>query len=814
MLNIAFNESRKKQHLIVETYEGSIPHLKSRQYSGPIRNTNINKISIPDNLSSLDFEVIKRYLNSPENIQISKHQYLLNPSMLPELAVVASLGCLFYKEHKKPMYQVDSVKICDKLPIGAISLQGVAIYGETNEIKLSIDSHHKEGIPVRQLAEAYVDLKKTNHELRLVFDYGSCSIPYDSINKTHFDRNTVIRNYAFESSVLLILRKNHWKHFADSIFIHTGNSFQRNLLSLIENGIKVYTKEKKPVVKANYSDLHISYDMDWFQMEGRITINQEEISIGKFLSLIKQNSQWIELCDGIIPVPKVFNTVANIVKIHHDLALIPKTEFITVATIVHDLSLNAIDGISKIVDYENIDLIIDKKFLSILKHYQITGTKWLLALHESKFGGCLADDMGLGKTIQTIAYLSDLRMDNSTSLIVAPKTLLSNWEREFMRFSPTTNVLIYHGVNRFIPKNFPKIILTTYGTLLNDIEILKKHTFTNLIVDEAQFIKNPNAKKHRAIKLIKAETRIILTGTPIENNIKEYWGLMKFINPQFFRSIDPLKKSTNCFKEIETVRKLTSPFLLRRTKQDILVDFPEKNIQTIYCEMEGSQSELYNMMLKSIQYELASKGSRFEVKTGDIVLKGLLCLQEICCHPQLLDRELNPLNCNKSIKFDLLLELLDRLQGAGHKIVVFSRFTRMLKIIEAQLREKNSTYFYLDGKTDNRIDIVDKFEGSEEGVFLISLTAGGTGLNLTSADTVIIYDPWWNPAVEEQAQDRVYRIGQTKNVTVYKLIVSDTIEEKVQLLQKKKIELSDQLLDGHEIPTHLTINEMRKLIEG
>ena len=811
VLNINFDESCKLQNLVIETYEGHIPHLKSKQYSGPLRNTNINGLTTPDNLSPSDFELIKSYLNNSENIQIDKHRYLLKSSTLPELVNLAQLGCLFYKKRKNPMFQVCLVRICDQLPVDAIPLRGASIRGKKNEIELTVDQHYNEHAFIVGIAKAYVDLKKCDHRLQLIFDYDGRLIKYP-FTKEKSSGNEEPRNYALEADAQTSLREANW-HYAEDAFVYAGKSFQNDLLSLVDKGIKVYTQEKKPISKGDFSNIHVSYGIDWFEVEGSISVGQNKINVGDLLDLTHRNSQWVEVNGTVLAIPKTLRSTIAEGGHSRDGISLPKYRAGTAIELAHDLNKGVVDGLSKLVDCENARLSINKDIMAVLRPYQITGVKWLLALRKSGFGGCLADDMGLGKTLQAIAYLSDSSMNDSINLIVVPKTLLTNWEREFKKFPSGANVYTYHGANRCVPKNAPKIILTTYGTLLHDIEKLKRMAFTNLIVDEAQFIKNPNAKSHRAISMIQAETKIILTGTPVENNIKEYWGLMRLINPEVFEGVDPFKRGLEGGEAVSRIRNLTSPFLLRRTKREVLIDLPEKRVQTIYCDMGDSQSQLYRLMLRSIQHEIASEGSRFQIKTGSVVLKGLLYLQEICCHPQLLSNELNPMRCNESVKLDLLLELLGELRDAGHKVVVFSRFTRMLRIIERKLTKSHFPYYYLDGKTENRIEVVDEFEKNEEGVFLISLKAGGTGINLVSADTVILYDPWWNPAIEEQAQDRVFRIGQTKNVMVYKLIVSGTIEEKVQLLQDEKRELYGRLLDGHDLPVPITVDEMLKLLE-
>lgn len=438
--------------------------------------------------------------------------------------------------------------------------------------------------------------------------------------------------------------------------------------------------------------------------------------------------------------------------------------------------------------------------------------KWLLSLRKNGFGGCLADDMGLGKTLQVISYFSDKSQLGTNALIVVPKTLIENWNREFKKFAPDISTYVYHGIGRNLADALNcRVIITTYGTLLNDIELINECNFDHLIIDEAQNIKNSRSKAYRAVKAVRAKTRIIMTGTPLENNIQEYWGLMKIANPTEL-SYKMIMNGLSEEQIIEKVKRLTSPFLLRRFKKDVIDDLPEKEERIVYCSFDDDQRKLYNKLLESIKYEIDRKADRYEIKSNSIILSGLMYLQEVCCHPRLIPKEYNSEMCFESAKLDQLLLMVDELYAAGHKIVIFSRFTRMLEIINKEFIKRHFNIFYLDGSTKDRQSVVDDFEESDEGVFLISLKAGGVGLNLISADTAILYDPWWNPAVEKQAEDRIYRIGQKKKVTVFKLIAAGTIEEKVQTLQETKKKLFDDVIEGNDIPQNITMKDIRNLL--
>lgn len=455
--------------------------------------------------------------------------------------------------------------------------------------------------------------------------------------------------------------------------------------------------------------------------------------------------------------------------------------------------------ISNINKFFNSDeqIKIPEDISSILRPYQIEGVTWLERMYKAGLGACLADDMGLGKTIQAISVLKiHSGSDHSApKLVIAPKSLLYNWKNEINKFASNLSVLIYHGNTRTIDVkdlNSNTVLLTTYGTALNDLEILRKIVFDIVVVDEIQFIKNYNSKSFKAIACLKRNMTIGLSGTPFENNITELWSIMNVLNNSIFKSKTTFINLSNS-EEFKKINKMISPFVLRREKKDVLKDLPEKNETVLKVEMEQAQEQLYNSLRIKILDEIKRLPSRYEIKTSADILKGLLLLRQAACHPLLLSSGMNPEHCAESAKFDLLKERVVSLVSANEKVIIFSQFTSMLKIIEDWLKNEKIKYYYLDGQTNHRQELVDDFENSKEGVFLISLKAGGVGLNLTSCHYVILYDPWWNPATEKQAADRVYRIGQTKNVFVYKLITRNTIEEKIQQLQEKKTFISDSI---------------------
>ena len=812
ILNINFNESKRKNRLVIETYEGTIPNLKSKQYSGPLRNVNINGISSVDNLTSIELNMIKTFLNNEKNTQIKKYQYLISKSNSFELGQIANMGCLFSKEKENPMYQIESIIYDFQKNINYKKVNGLYYCCKRSVLNLYVENFNDEEVIKKIIPQVYVNLNESTYPLELVFNYDNYLINYTSRDRSVLERDRY-RNYGFEKKIVDIIKSLGWKYQKTEGFNYIGKNISDDITKLINYDIIVFTNDRKKISIGDFSDIHVSYNIDWFEIKGQVQVDDAKYDISNLINLKKRRENWVEINNNIIFIPKLFNLKTIKTDKKSKVIILDKKYVSDAIGFANEINGRFVNNINKYLGYEDININLDCSIKDILKPYQLIGVKWMISLKKNGFGGCLADDMGLGKTLQIIAFLSDESMNNSCNLIVVPKTLLLNWEREIKKFLPRAKLYIYHGADRKSEEFFNyNIILSSYGTILNDIELIKNFTFENLIIDEAQYIKNSRSKIYNAIKKIKTDTRFLLTGTPIENNIKEFWGLMRLVNPEVLESYTMLSKKYTTDKIVEIVKRITAPFLLRRLKKDVLYNLPKKQEQVLYCRMEGDQLILYEKLLESIRYEILRKNDRFEIKSNSVMLNGLLYLQEVCCHPLLLNKDLNLTGCIESAKLDLLNELLISLYESNHKIVIFSRFTKMLKIIEKNIISLHMNYYYLDGKTKNRMEIVDQFENSAQGVFLISLKAGGTGINLISADTVIIYDPWWNPAIEKQAEDRVYRIGQKNNVMIYRLIVENSIEEKIQKLQQEKNDLYSEVLDGHKMPISITAEIMERLI--
>lgn len=467
--------------------------------------------------------------------------------------------------------------------------------------------------------------------------------------------------------------------------------------------------------------------------------------------------------------------------------------------------------ISEIEDrHIDINTKIPKKLNTELRTYQKIGYKWLKTLEQYKMGGILADDMGLGKTVQVLtvilSYIQENKEKAKNSIIVCPSSLTLNWYNEIQKFTPTIKTLVISGdylerKRKIETINNYQIVITSYDSLKRDIDLYTQYNFKYIVADEAQYIKNNNTKNSKAVKLINAETKFALTGTPIENSLSELWSIFDFIMPGYLYKYKKFKElyeipiiKNQDEEKMNKLKKQIEPFILRRTKSEVLTELPDKTVTILSNEMKEEQYSIYMSYMAQardeIMYQIDMKG--FE-KSQIKILSLLMRLRQICCHPKLFLSEYT----GESSKLNQCIEIIQDAVLGGHKILLFSSYTSMFEIIEEQLKKLEINYLKLTGQTKvgERIKLVDEFNTNKNiKVFLISLKAGGTGLNLTGADMVIHYDPWWNLSAENQATDRTYRIGQKKNVQVYKLITKNSIEEKIYELQQKKAKLIDNML--------------------
>ncbi len=473
------------------------------------------------------------------------------------------------------------------------------------------------------------------------------------------------------------------------------------------------------------------------------------------------------------------------------------------------LYLDAVDGVKKdaafteyINEIKRIEGIIPPELEDIIRSYQRDGVTWLKQLSAMGLGGILADDMGLGKTLQVIAFICGEK-PKSPTLVITPSALTYNWLNEINRFMPNETAIIIDGSRAEREKLIQGIadyrfVITSYPLLRRDIGLYKELEFDYCFIDEAQHIKNAKTMNAQSVKKIRAKHKFALTGTPVENSLMELWSIFDFVMCDYLYSAREFRSryeqpviKENDEKARADLKAKIHPFILRRMKTDVLNELPEKIENVVYAELTAEQKQMYLAYLalaKQQMPELLSEGGSGRMK----ILTILMRLRQICCHPRLFDENYK----KDSGKLNLLIELIENTIAAGHRLLVFSQFTSMLEIVCAELKERKISYFYLDGKTPSyeRAEFADRFNGGERDVFLISLKAGGTGLNLTGADTVIHYDPWWNPAVTEQASDRAYRIGQTRAVQIIRLAARGTIEEKILKLQETKRLLAEDIV--------------------
>jgi SNF2 family DNA or RNA helicase len=465
-------------------------------------------------------------------------------------------------------------------------------------------------------------------------------------------------------------------------------------------------------------------------------------------------------------------------------------------------------------------------FIGELRPYQKTGLGWLHFLQDFRLGGCLADDMGLGKTIQVLAMLQERRERPADdkgrrppSLAIVPRSLVFNWIEEAKRFTPDLRVLDYTGLQRSgLIDDFDAndLVITTYGTMQRDIVKLKDVRFDYAILDESQAIKNSHSQRAKACRLLKADHRLAMTGTPVENHLGELWSLLEFLNPGMLGTAsvfqDLSKKVSGDDDGLALLRRALGPFILRRTKQQVLTELPQKTEQTLHCDLEGPQRKRYDELRTYYRAVLAERIAKTGMAKAKIhVLEALLRLRQAAIHPGLIDKQALD---EPSAKLDVLMEQLREIIAEGHKALVFSQFTSFLAIVRNRLDREKLVYEYLDGRTRQRQQHVERFQSDPEcPLFLISLKAGGHGLNLTAADYVFILDPWWNPAVEAQAIDRAHRIGQERHVFAYRLIARDTVEEKIVELQNSKRDLADAIIsaDGNVL-SRLTSEDLELLL--
>lgn len=679
------------------------------------------------------------------------------------------------------------------------------------------------------------ELNESNLMIRPQFTYEDIVVDYGEeryhVEETGERIRIINRNSESEKKVYEYLRTFHttfsnqrnnqyyYLHFDDVMKKGWFVSFLRKIQ---EEGYAVQGLQN--LQKFRYSthipkfSITASSKIDWFDLKVTIQWGDQMVSLKEIRQAILNKQDTIMLEDGTLGhIPEEWisqyslllrtgtekNGTLRVSKLHYTL-LEDILDKIGDNTVKQDIETRK----RKLLEYDSIEKAsLSGEIKASLRPYQQSGFHWLQALDDLGWGGCLADDMGLGKTLQTISFLQFLKekYPGSTQLVVCPTSLIFNWENEIQKFCPTLKYYTHHGTQReFTKEHFNEydIVLTTYGVVRNDVEHLSEYLWQYIILDESQAIKNPDARATKAVQQLRSVNRVILSGTPVQNNTSDLYAQFNFLNPgllgsreffnrEFAHPIDKLGSK----EKTQHLRKMIYPFILRRTKEQVAKDLPDKTITVLWCTMEAEQRKLYNQYRDGYRNRLLKKIEEQGIeKSGMDVLEGLLRLRQICDHPNLVEKLED--NIKPSVKIEELVREVKENAGA-HKFLIFSQFTEMLKLIQKEFEESGVDHCYLDGSTslDGRREQVEQFQQDEsKKAFLISLKAGGVGLNLTVADYVYIVDPWWNPSAEQQAIDRAHRIGQKRKVFAYKMICKDTVEEKILQLQQKKKMLADDLI--------------------
>ncbi len=607
-------------------------------------------------------------------------------------------------------------------------------------------------------------------------------------------------------------------------------------------------------------ELRIDQKIDWFDIDGTIRFGEFEFSFKKLRNYILTGNNEFLLPDGsigIIPDDWFvhYEDLFQYSKDESNTLRLDRHHYHVLSTASAEQSehiLKNLPLLNRLNEKPEVDL--PQSLQANLRTYQTEGYSWLHYLYQNRLGGCLADDMGLGKTLQAIALLCKiyegknmhrpkLKHDDTQlslftsqvsetipdedllpSLIVLPTSLIHNWANELKRFSPGLRFLVYHGIDRTKRKQTRNqfyrnhLVLTSYGTIRNEIEHLNTFPFHYIILDEAQNIKNPDSKIFASVRQLKSNHRLIITGTPIENSLQDLWAQFTFINPgflgnnSFFKNkyLVPIEKGGN-EKQTEKLKSLIQPFILRRTKSEVAKDLPPLTIQTRYCTMDEAQAKLYSEYKQVFRNSILSLQEKNELhQSGMLILKGILHLRQLANHPLLVEADYS----ESSGKLDAVIELLESLREEHHKVLVFSSFVKHLEILEQNFIDRSWRYSKLTGSTKKREKVINEFQqDAERNFFLLSIKAGGVGLNLTEADYIVILDPWWNPAVEMQAINRAHRIGQVKSVFVYRFITEGSIEEKIHQLQEKKSRLIQTFINENDPFAGIDLMELVGLLD-
>lgn len=758
------------------------------------------------------------YLKSYQLLFLEGTFYLPQREQIPVLEQIAKFGIT---NHRFPILKSQAdVFLSEVIPV----LEDI---GEVNvDEKVSKDIIH---VPLK--AKLYLDYKDGSVVGNLKYRYGTVDV--DPFGKNKETDKLIIRDTMKEQQIMQLIEHADFHYNGKELYMEAFDEailyeFLHKLLPMLDQHVELFLTanmrklfvETKPIPSTS---VRVDTDSNLLEIGFDISgVNEDEIT--EILQAVIEKKRYYRMKSGAI-------------------ISLEEEEFSSMKQFFKDMDLKHADlqaGNVKMPVYRStqIDELIEtkknydpsfrkllhqlkspeeqvyplpEKLNASLRSYQETGYQWFKSLSQYHLGGILADDMGLGKTVQSIAYMLS-EVSEHPHLVIAPSSVLYNWKNECTKFAPVLDVVVMSGT----PEERKKLILTnddadvwitSYATVRQDIELYKERTFQTLILDEAQYIKNFATKTSKAVRQIQAKHRFALSGTPIENSVQELWAIFQVILPGLMPNQRTFKQLSN-----EKIASITRPFILRRVKEDVLKELPEKIESVHVSELTDEQKKLYVGYLRELQQEATES-----IKSGGFnenrmkILAGLTRLRQICCHPSLFIENYK----GKSGKLEQLLETVNNSIENGQRMLIFSQFTSMHEIMKEKFEAEGIDYFYLHGGTpsEERVEMTDRFNNGEKRVFLISLRAGGTGLNLTGADTVILYDLWWNPAVEDQATGRAHRFGQKKVVHVIRFITEGTIEEKIYNLQQKKRELIDQIIQPGEAPlSSLSEEDVKELL--
>lgn len=686
------------------------------------------------------------------------------------------------------------------------------------------------------VAKLYLDRVKNRLLAGLEFHYEHIVInPLE--DKVFSTSSILVRDEQKEAVILQIMEESSFAKTDEGYFLHNEEleyEFLYHVVPRLQELVQIYAttavrnrivkKNAPPQIRVKVSKERTNWLEFTFEVDGMM-----EKQIREILLALEEKRKYYRLRNGSLLSlqTREFN------ELHRFLNALP----VEVEDLEKGLTLPIVEGL-RLLDHvdsnaimledsfrqlladihnpDHLNIDVPNQVKTILRDYQTHGYKWMKVLSSYGFGGILADDMGLGKTVQSIAFilseLSDIRARKLPVLIICPSSLTYNWLNEMQKFAPELTAVILDGnqtARELIQKGSLEkdVVITTYPLLRRDLNWYKRQSFHTVFFDEAQAFKNPNTQTAKAVKKIQAEHRFALTGTPVENSLEELWSIFHVVFPELFQGIKEYSNLSN-----KTIARRIRPFLLRRLKKDVLAELPKK-IETVdSVELLPDQKKLYAAYLAKLRHDTLKHLDKDTLRKNRIkILAGLTRLRQICCHPSLFVDGYK----GRSAKFEQLMQIVEEAKFSGRRVLIFSQFTKMLDIIGRELATRGLRFFYLDGQTPSqeRVELTKRFNEGERNFFLISLKAGGTGLNLTGADTVILYDLWWNPAVEEQAADRAHRIGQANVVQVIKLISRGTVEEKINELQERKRELVEEIIDSkEEVSSAFTEDDIREIL--